>query len=158
MLGLLTLAVNIGCVSTKDRDRRALTAEFNKGLGQYKDHRIIEAGPPDNCVVKQTGRGEVCEWKTTDHSVRYYYDAGARTVTRRELPITPPNALPGSPPPLAIFAARPVLNLVASQISVFSVTSVSAVPPLWQINVTAGDMLDESGYGVELESKVSPRN
>ncbi|BCA53939.1 hypothetical protein W02_10790 [Nitrospira sp. KM1] len=76
MLGVLSLAVNLGCVSTKDRERRALTAEFNKGLGQYKDHRIIEAGPPDNCMVKQTGRGEVCEWKTTDHSVRYYYDAG----------------------------------------------------------------------------------
>lgn len=88
----------------------------------------------------------------------YYYDAAARTVTRRELPIDPPNALPGSPPPALTFASRPVLNLVASQISVFSITPVSTVPPLWNIDVTAGDMNDESGYGVELHSQVNPRN
>lgn len=90
--------------------------------------------------------------------VCYYYDGGARTVTRRELPVTPANANPGTPPAAATFASRPVLNLVATQISVFSVTQVSSVPPLWNLDVTAGDMNDESGYGVELHSQVNPRN
>jgi len=90
--------------------------------------------------------------------VCYYYDAAARTVTRRELPIAPPDADPGSTPPLVTFASRPVLNLVATQISVFSVAQASSVPPLWNINVTVGDMNDESGYGVELHSQVTPRN
>ena len=75
---MLIIAVAIfvavmGCASTPDRERRALAAEFDKGLGQYKDHRIIERGPPDRCIA-QGGGSEICEWRINRGTVRYLYD------------------------------------------------------------------------------------
>lgn len=63
----------MGCASTQDRERRALSQEFDQWLGQYKDHRIIERGTPDRCVA-QGGGSEICEWRIDGGTVRYLYD------------------------------------------------------------------------------------
>ena len=63
----------LGCASTQDRERRALSEEFDQWLGQYKDHRIIERGMPDRCVA-QGGGSEICEWRVDGGTVRYLYD------------------------------------------------------------------------------------
>ena len=74
------LAAVIGCASTQDRERRALSEEFDKWLGQYKDTRIIERGPPDRCIA-QGGGSEICEWRMGGNTVRYLYDANG--IARR---------------------------------------------------------------------------
>ncbi len=82
ILGVGVLAAVIGCASTstQDRERRALSEEFDKWLGQYKDHRIIERGPPDRCIA-QGGGSEICEWRVDGNTVRYLYDANG--IARR---------------------------------------------------------------------------
>ena len=77
--GGILLAV-MGCASTQDRERRALSEEFDKWLGQYKDTRIIERGPPDRCVA-QDGGSEICEWQIDGKTVRYLYNANG--IARR---------------------------------------------------------------------------
>jgi hypothetical protein len=74
IIGVGILAAVMGCASTPDRERRALSAEFDKWLGQYKDHRIIERGQPDRCIA-QGGGSEICEWRIDGGTVRYLYDA-----------------------------------------------------------------------------------
>lgn len=80
IMGVGLLAAVMGCVSTEDRERMALSKEFDKWLGQYKDHRIIEKGPPDRCVGKDGGT-EICEWRVDGNSLRYLYDANG--IARR---------------------------------------------------------------------------
>src|SRR5262249_10950892 len=80
IIGVGILAAIIGCPSTQDRERRALSEEFDKWLGQYKDTRIIERGPPDRCVA-QGGGIEICEWRIAGNTVRYLYDANG--IARR---------------------------------------------------------------------------
>ena len=46
IIGVGILVAVMRCASTQDRERRALSEEFDKWLGQYKDTRIIERGPP----------------------------------------------------------------------------------------------------------------
>lgn len=73
ILGVGILLAVMGCASTQDRERRALSQEFDKWLGQYKDHRIIERGMPERCVA-QGGGSEICEWRIEGGTVRYLYD------------------------------------------------------------------------------------
>ncbi len=80
ILGVGILAAVMGCASTQDRERRALSEEFDKWLGQYKDTRIIERGPPDRCIA-QGGGSEICEWRIDGNMVRYLYDANG--IARR---------------------------------------------------------------------------
>jgi|KBSMisStandDraft_5_1062788.scaffolds.fasta_scaffold550373_2 hypothetical protein len=80
IIGVGILAAVMGCASTPDRERRALSAEFDKWLGQYKDHRIIERGQPDRCIA-QGGGSEICEWRIDGGTVRYLYDANG--IARR---------------------------------------------------------------------------
>ncbi len=80
LLGAGILAAVMGCASTQDRERRALSEEFDKWLGQYKDTRIIERGPPDRCIA-QGGGSEICEWRIDGNMVRYLYDANG--IARR---------------------------------------------------------------------------
>lgn len=80
IIGVGILAAVMGCASTPDRERRALSAEFDKWLGQYKDHRIIERGQPDRCIA-QGGGSEICEWRIDAGTVRYLYDANG--IARR---------------------------------------------------------------------------
>ena len=80
IMGAGLLAAIMGCASTEDRERMALSKEFDKWLGQYKDHRIIEKGPPVRCVGKGGGT-EICEWRVDGNSLRYLYDANG--IARR---------------------------------------------------------------------------
>jgi len=80
IIGMGILVAVMGCASTQDRERRALSEEFDKWLGQYKDTRIIERGPPDRCVA-QGGGSEICEWQIDGNTVRYLYDANG--IARR---------------------------------------------------------------------------
>ena len=80
MIGVCILLSVVGCASTQDRERRTLSEEFDRGLGQYKDHRIIERGQPDRCVA-QAGGSEICEWRIDGGMVRYLYDANG--IARR---------------------------------------------------------------------------
>jgi hypothetical protein len=73
IIGVAILVTAMGCAATRDRERRALSEEFDKWLGQYKDHRIIETGPPDRCIA-QGGGSEICEWRIEGGTVRYLYD------------------------------------------------------------------------------------
>ena len=73
IIGVGILFAFMGCGSTQDRERRALSTEFDQWLGQYKDHRIIERGTPDRCVA-QGGGSEICEWRIDGGMVRYLYD------------------------------------------------------------------------------------
>ncbi|HEU4683119.1 MAG TPA: hypothetical protein VFS39_01275 [Nitrospira sp.] len=81
---VLTIGVGIvivmGCAATQDSERRALSEEFDKWVGQYKDARIIEKGSPERCVP-QGGRSELCEWQINGNIVRYLYDANG--IARR---------------------------------------------------------------------------
>ena len=65
----------IGCTSTEDRQREARAADFNQWLGQDKQSRVRQVGPPDNCTGTPTVGGELCEWRTNGNSLRYRYDA-----------------------------------------------------------------------------------
>ena len=80
IIGVWILVAVMGCASTQDRERRTLSGEFDKWLGQYKDHRIIERGSPDGCVA-QDGGSEICEWRMDGGTVRYLYDANG--IARR---------------------------------------------------------------------------
>jgi hypothetical protein len=80
IIGVGILVAVMGCASTPDRERRALSAEFDKWLGQYKDHRIIERGQPDRCIA-QGGGSAICEWRIDGGTVRYLYDANG--IARR---------------------------------------------------------------------------
>ena len=80
IIGVGVLVAIMGCASTHDRERRALSEEFDKWLGQYKDTRIIERGPPDRCV-EQGGGSEICEWRIDGNTVRYPFDA--KGIARR---------------------------------------------------------------------------
>ena len=73
VIGVGILFAVMGCASTQDRERRALSEEFDHWLGQYKDHRIIERGMPDRCVAHGGGT-EICEWRVDGGTVRYLYD------------------------------------------------------------------------------------
>jgi len=74
MMGVVILVTVMGCVSTETRERRALSEEFDRWLGQYKDTRIIEIGQPDRCVG-QGGGSEICEWRVDGNALWYLYDA-----------------------------------------------------------------------------------
>ena len=80
IIGVGILVAVMGCASPQDRERRALSGEFDKWLGQYKDGRIIERGPPDRCDA-QGGGSEICEWRVDGNTVRYLYDANG--IARR---------------------------------------------------------------------------
>jgi hypothetical protein len=80
IIGLGMLMAVMGCASAQDRERRALTEEFDKWLGEYKDHRVIEKGPPDRCLAHEGGT-EICEWRIDGNTVRYLYDANG--IARR---------------------------------------------------------------------------
>jgi hypothetical protein len=73
IVGVGVLLGVMGCASTQDRERRALSEEFDQWLGQYKDHRIIERGTPVRCVMQGVG-SEICEWSIGGGTVRYLYD------------------------------------------------------------------------------------
>ena len=90
--------------------------------------------------------------------VCYQYDTATLKVTRYELPITPATAAPGAAPAMASFAGSLAAKLMASDISRFSLVQLTATPPLWRLDVTAGNMTDSSRYGIELQTQVSPRN
>ena len=72
-LGVGTVLTVIGCVSTEERQGEARTANFNQWLGQDKQSRVRQVGPPANCT--QTGGGEICEWHPEGNTLRYRYDA-----------------------------------------------------------------------------------
>jgi hypothetical protein len=80
IIGVGILFAVMGCASAQDRERRALSEQFDKSLGQYKDHRIIERGPPDRCMA-HGGGSEICEWRVDGGTVRYLYDANG--IARR---------------------------------------------------------------------------
>ena len=88
-LGAGALLLVLGCASTEDRQREARAAAFNQWLGQDKQSRVRQVGPPDNCTGAQAGGGELCEWRPNGNSLRYRYDANgiARhwTYTDRQL-------------------------------------------------------------------------
>ena len=68
----------IGCTSTEDQ-----------WLGQDKQGRVRQVGPPDNCTGTPTVGGELCEWRTNGNSLRYRYDtkgiAQSWAYTNRQL-------------------------------------------------------------------------
>jgi len=76
----------IGCVSTEERQREARAADFNQWLGQDKQSRVKQIGPPANCT--QSGGGELCEWHPEGNTLRYRYDtkgiARSWTYTNRQ--------------------------------------------------------------------------
>ena len=76
----------LGCASTEDRQRTARAADFNQWLGQDKQSRVKQAGPPASCT--QTGGGELCEWHPEGNTLRYRYDtkgiAQSWTYTNRQ--------------------------------------------------------------------------
>jgi hypothetical protein len=125
---------------------------------------LIAAGPdgvvfPSSFKVDGiTERDPMTQQLLWQNWVCYAYDAAAKTVVRRELPISPASTTPAGPPPVTAFSVATHQKLMASDISVFQLSQVTASPPLWQLDVTAGNMTDRSGYGVELQSKVSPKN
>lgn len=88
-LGIGALLFPLGCVSAEEQQRQALSADFNKWLGQDKQSRIRQVGPPTRCANVQTGPGEVCEWHADGNALRYRYDVSgiARqwTYTDRQL-------------------------------------------------------------------------
>jgi hypothetical protein len=65
----------LGCASTEDRQRGELVGGLNKWLGQYKDARIVQVGPPDRCATVPNGEGQICEWQTERSQVLFSYDA-----------------------------------------------------------------------------------
>ncbi len=137
------------------RSGLALVSQLHGGL-QTASQALISATPEGVVFPSPYDDEGNTEFDPTTNKllwrrwICYYYDAAARTVTRRETPFTA-----GLPPAALTFASRPVLNLVGTQISVFTVTPAGKA---WNIDVTAGDMNDKSGYGVELHSQVTPRN
>ena len=88
-LSLGAVVTVIGCASTEDRQREARAADFNQWLGQDKQSRVRQVGPPDSCTGTQTGGGELCEWRPSGNSLRYRYDtnsvARSWTYTNRQL-------------------------------------------------------------------------
>lgn len=137
------------------RSGLALVSQLHGGL-QTASQALISATPAGVVFPSPYGDDGATEFDPATNKllwkrwVCYYYDATARTVTRRELPFSA-----GLPPAAITFASRPVLNLVGTQISVFTVTPAGKA---WNIDVTAGDMFDQSGYGVEIHSQVTPLN
>jgi hypothetical protein len=73
-LGVGAVLTLLGCASTEDRQRQARAADFNQWLGQDKQSRVRQVGPPDHCTAAQTEGGELCEWRTKGNSLRYRYD------------------------------------------------------------------------------------
>jgi hypothetical protein len=104
------------------------------------------------------------EYDPTTHKILlqswvcYHYDSQRQTVTRRQLAIHPASATPAAAPPVSSFAPSSADHRIADRVGVFRLTQVTATPPLWQLDMTMGSMTDASGYGVELQTKVSPRN
>jgi len=88
-LGLGAVLTVLGCASAEDQQREARAADFNQWLGQDKQSRVRQVGPPDHCTGTQTGGGELCEWRTDGNTLRYRYDTNgiARywTYTNRQL-------------------------------------------------------------------------
>jgi hypothetical protein len=74
-LGLGAVLTIMGCASTEERQRRALVDGLNAGLGQFKESRIVQLGPPIQCTVVQNEGGEICEWRTDGGQLLYRYDA-----------------------------------------------------------------------------------
>ena len=89
ILGMGAVLAVLSCASTEDRQREARAAAFNQWLGQDKQSRVKQVGPPDTCTGAQAGGGELCEWRPNGNSLRYRYDANgiARhwTYTDRQL-------------------------------------------------------------------------
>jgi hypothetical protein len=73
-LGVGAVLTLLGCASTEDRQRQTRAADFNQWLGQDKQNRVRQVGPPDHCTGAQTSGGELCEWRTNGNSLRYRYD------------------------------------------------------------------------------------
>jgi len=88
-LSLGAVLTVIGCASTEDRQREERTADFNQWLGQDKQSRVRQVGPPDSCTGTQTVGGELCEWRPSGNSLRFRYDtkgiAQSWTYTNRQL-------------------------------------------------------------------------
>jgi hypothetical protein len=88
-LGVGAVLTVLGCASTEDRQREARAADFNQWLGQDKQSRIRQVGPPDHCTGTQTGGGELCEWRPNGNMLRYRYDTNGIaqnwTYTDRQL-------------------------------------------------------------------------
>lgn len=143
--GLLLLTQLHGDLQTTDQQLLLSTPQGAVFPSPYKDNGTTEFDPVTQKLMWQ-------RW------VCYAYDTATLKVTRHEMPISPADATPGAPPAPAAFLPQAGSKLLASEVSVFRVTQVTVTPPLWQIDVTVGDMNDSSRYGVELQSKVSPRN
>jgi hypothetical protein len=88
-LGMGAVLFVLGCASTEDRQRQARAADFNQWLGQDKQSRVRQVGPPDQCTGTQTAGGELCEWRPNGNTLRYRYDtngiARSWTYTNRQL-------------------------------------------------------------------------
>jgi len=84
-----TVLTVLGCASTEDQQREARAADFNQWLGQDKQSRVKQVGPPHHCTGAQTQAGELCEWRTNGNSLRYRYDTNGIaqhwTYTDRQL-------------------------------------------------------------------------
>lgn len=104
------------------------------------------------------------EYDPTTHKVLwqswvcYHFDADRHTVTRRQQAILPAIATPPGPPAVAAFPASSSDHQIADHVGVFRLSQLTVTPPLWQLDMTMGSMTDTSSYGVELQTKVSPRN
>lgn len=104
------------------------------------------------------------EYDPTTHKVLwqawicYQYDGDKKTVTRRQLAITPATSTPPGAPAASAFLPSSADHFIADRVGVFRLTQITASPPLWQLDLTMGSMTDSSSYGVELQTKVSPRN
>jgi len=74
-IGMGLVVSVLSCASTESQQRKARAADFNQWLGQAKEGRVKQVGPPDSCTGAQTQGGEICEWRTNGNSLRYRYDS-----------------------------------------------------------------------------------
>ncbi len=145
------------------RDGLALTTQLDAGL-QATNRNFIStsaAGVVFALPFKADGSTEfdpTSQKLVLQKWICYYYDAASGKVTLRERPIIPPSDNPGVTPTPDSFALNRVLKLVGSDISRFQFTQTSVTPPIWDVDITAGNMTDASSYGVELHTQVTPRN
>lgn len=126
--------------------RQDLIASGPEGLvfaSPYKDDGTVEFDAVDRGLVWQKW---VCFYREQDR------------VSRRELDISLPSSSPGAPPLPSTFASVPVFKSLAKDVTQFSVSQISASPPLWSLDLTVGDVSDPDYYGIELHSEVGPRN
>ena len=112
----------------------------------FKDDGTTEYDPINQKVMWQN-------W------ICYQYDLAAQKISRHVLPISPASSAPGACAQTpANFPRSSASHMIADHVGIFSVTQQSVTPPIWKMQITAGNMTDTSGYGVQLESQVTLRN